>query len=416
MKRILIATLLLAAASAAHSQGNEPDDSEIVMDNPGSITDRLEQQTERKDYLYRGFTGSLERWYDHKAELEEKHGFKYGISLTMIYQKADDTFGPEDDASGYDLDLSGTWKIKDEQSDSTTIGFQIFTRDDMGSELTPQVLFTQYGGLYSSAGPFGETDPTIGQLWLQKKYGDRFGFQIGQLFPISAYDFFPFKNFRTDFVDFNHATNATIPLPDYGLGALVRYKPAQDMRLTVGIHDANADAEKSGTDTYDGELFTYVEIAFDRNPAARMPGRPPSHYAHVSFWHQDELEDAGVEDGWGVGFTGVRRIGRYSPYLRLGYADVDDVGGPTSVESMFNIGVAIDEIFGQARDRIVIGYTLAEPANGALDDQHAIDAYYRVQLTPEIQIGPTIHFVIDPVSNPDEDEVLVGGMRLRLAI
>jgi porin len=50
-----------------------------------------------------------------------------------------------------------------------------------------------------------------------------------------------------------------------------------------------------------------------------------------------------------------------------------------------------------------------------LDDQNEIDAYYRVQLTPEIQIGPTFQIIFDPVRNPDEDTVYVLGIRTRIA-
>ena len=44
------------------------------------------------------------------------------------------------------------------------------------------------------------------------------------------------------------------------------------------------------------------------------------------------------------------------------------------------------------------------------------DAYYRVQLTPEIEIGPTLDVVFDPVRNPDDDTVYVWGFRARIAL
>ena len=46
--------------------------------------------------------------------------------------------------------------------------------------------------------------------------------------------------------------------------------------------------------------------------------------------------------------------------------------------------------------------------------QTAIDAFYRVQLTPQLQFGPTLGIVFDPVDNPDEDTVFVGGLRARI--
>lgn len=387
------------------------------MADPGSIVEQLEEEAQHKDFLFEiaGGAATRQRWNDLKTGLEQRHGLTVGAYYTAYYQKANDAFGPEDDAAGFVLDIVGTWAFLGRKTDSPgTLGFNLLWRDTLGTDLPPQLLFTQYGSLYSGAGAYGENDPVMGELWLQREFRKKLGFRIGKIFPITAYDFFQFKNFRTDFVDFNHTTNATIPLPDNGLGALARYKPAKNVRLTLGIHDANADNEKSGFDTYDGELFTYIEIGFDTGLAPRQPGRPVAGQIHVSLWHQDERENAGVDDGWGVGISASQRFGRYTPFLRFGYADVT-AQGPTPVELMANIGVAVDEVFGQLNDRIGIGYTWADPANDALDNQHTIDAYYRIQMTPLIQVSPTLHIVFEPVSNPQDDTVLVWGMRAKFA-
>lgn len=45
-----------------------------------------------------------------------------------------------------------------------------------------------------------------------------------------------------------------------------------------------------------------------------------------------------------------------------------------------------------------------------------MDAYYRIQLTPEIQVGPTFEVIFDPVRNPDKDTVYVWGFRSRIAL
>ena len=414
----LLASLgLTTAGVSAQEAGSSFDEDALApfMSDPGTIGDRLDEPQPNRAALFRGFTEGLAPWYDFKATLDEEYGLDFGVSFTTLYQNASGTFGPEDDASGFDLDISGVWTIAGRQTDSPTrLGFQFFYRDKLGTELPPQVLFTQFGGLYSSAGPYGETGPTIGQFYLQQRVGDSFGFQVGRMFPIVAYNFFPFKNFRTDFVDFNHATNAAIPLPDYGLGAFVRYKPTESIRFTAGVHDANADAERTGFNTLDGEYFTYGEIGFDTGLEPRVPGRPPPGYVHLSAWHQDERSDAGVEDGWGLGLSAVQRFGRFTPFARFGYADVDALG-PTPVRLMANAGLAVDEIFGQTSDRIAVGYTWSDPSNRNLDDQHTIDAYYRVQLTPEIQIGPIVQVIFDPVNNADEDTVVVGGFRTRLS-
>jgi porin len=403
----------------SNTEANEQEDEEqLWFENPGSIAERLEEDVERKDYLFQspGVDGALKPWYDMKADLAEKHGFRYGISFTHLYQGASDTVGSEDDASGYDLNIDGVWTFLGRGTDrETTLGFQFFTRDTLGTEIPPLTLFTQTGSLYSGGVAYGETDPSIGQLWIQHKVRNVFGFRAGKVFPITAYDFFPFKNFRTDFVDFNHATNAAIPLPDYGLGAFARYKPHPRARFTLGAHDANADVEESGFDTYDDELFTIFEAGFEASLMPREPGRPPHGYVNVSIWHQDEREDAGVDDGWGVAGTVLQRFGRFTPFVRYGYADVG-ADGPTDIKHMANLGLVTDGIFGQANDRIGVGFTWSDPADKVLDNQSTIDAYYHVQVMREIAVSPTLQIIFDPVRNPDKDQVYVLGIRTRLAL
>ncbi|MDH3830549.1 MAG: carbohydrate porin [Gammaproteobacteria bacterium] len=421
-----LAMVLLAAAwmpltavfAAPDESANAFDELPMNMNNPGSIVERLEEDAEPKEYLFQlpGVSSALQPWYDFKNDLDRKHGFKFGISYTSYYQKASDSFGPEDDAASFDLDISGSWIFLGRETASPTmLGFNFFWRDNYGSKIPPQPLFTQYGALYSGAAPYGDNDPVVGELWIQKKFNNVFGFRVGKIFPITAYDFFPFKNFRTDFVDFNHVTNAAIPLPGNGLGAFVMYRPRPDIMLRLGAHDANADVEKSGFDTYEGELFTIFEAGFDTGLVPREPGRPPHGHVHVSLWHQDERDDARIDDGWGIGLSAVQRFGRFSPFVRYGYAD-GGAKGPAPVKHMVNLGLVTDGIFGQDKDRIGVGYTWSDPADSSLDKQNMIDAYYRVQLTPEIEIGPTLEVVFDPVRNPDDDTVYVWGFRARIAL
>jgi porin len=397
---------------------DEAGDLPLDMNNPGSIVERLEEDAEPAEYLFQfpGVSSALMPWYDLKAYLDEMYGFKFGISFTTLYQTANGTFGPEDDAASFDLDISGTWTFLGRDTDSPTmLGFGFFWRDTLGTEIPPQVLFTQYGSLYSGAAPFGENDPVIGELWIQQKLGNTFGFRVGKIFPITAYDFFPFKNFRTEFVDFNHVTNSTIPLPGNGLGGFVQYRPQPGVFFRLGAHDANANVEISGFDTYDGELFTIFEVGVDTGLMPRVPGRPPPGHVHVSLWHQDERKAAGIDDGWGIGVSAVQRFGRFTPFARYGYADVNATG-PTPVRHMANVGLIIDDIFGQEKDRIGVGYTWSNPADRSLDDQHTIDAYYRVQVTPEIEVGPTLEVVFNPVKNPNDNTVFVWGFRTRIGL
>ena len=391
----------------------------LRFSNPGSIQFRLDRDRDarRKDFLFQ--IPGIQPWYDFKDNMAQNYGFRFGASYSHLYQKASDTLpgANEDDASGFEVNVHGTWTFLGRQTDSpTTAGFEFLYIDEMGTDLPPAALFTQTGSAYPTAAAFGEVDPSVSALWVQQIFERRFGFRIGKIFPITAYDFFPLKNFRLDFVDANSVANLAMPLPDRGLGTFVMFRPQPKAYLRVGVHDANADVEESGFDTLfdEGELFKILEVGFDPGLAEGQPGGPPPGDIHASFWHQDERDDDNVDDGWGFVLSGSQRFGDFLPFLRYGYAD-SDTGGPTVLEHMVNGGVAMDGIFGQSNDRIGIGLTWAEPATGGLDDQWAADAFYRIQVTPEFTIGPTLQAVIDPVRNDDEDVIFVGGIRGRIA-
>ena len=80
---------------------------------------------------------------------------------------------------------------------AATAGFEFLYRD-FTSDIPPVALFTQAGTLYPSTVAFSEVDSTVGQLWVQKKFDNRFGIQAGKLFPLAYYDYLPLKNFRTE--------------------------------------------------------------------------------------------------------------------------------------------------------------------------------------------------------------------------
>jgi porin len=393
----IVSAVVTAAPQAVDDEAPAEALADPGFNSPGSIAERLREDWAPRESLFQipGVDELLAPWYRWKAELNEEHGLKFNLSATHLYQWASDTVGPEDDASGFDLTAIGTWTFLGRDTDSPSIaGFEFLYRDRLGTDIPPVALFTQISSLYPTTVGFADISPSLGQLWFQQRFGGRWGFQIGKLFPITAYDFFPLKNFKTDFVDGIHGANLVMPLPDRGLGGFVMFRPRPEAYLRLGFHDANADPEKSGFSTLfdDGELFTIFEAGFDPGFMERQPGKPPFGDVHVSLWHQDERDDANVDDAWGFVLSGSQRFGRFLPFLRYGYADTD-AGGPVPIEQMVNGGVAIDGIFGQADDRIGIGLTWAHPADGALDDQGALDAYYRVQVTPEIAVTPILQLI-----------------------
>ena len=388
------------------------------VDNPGSIIEELKEDAAPKESLVEspGYKGALEPWYAFKEDFFKRHGLRFGASLTTVYQRASNTVGPERDAFGFDLEFEGAWIFGDRADDNPSmIGFQLLYRGSLGTDIPPVALFSQAGSLYSTAAGYADIDPTVGQLWLLHKFDSGLGLRVGRLLPLATYDFFPLKNPRLDYLDFNHAANAGIPLPDAGLGAVLQYRPRPNAYVRFGLHDANADFEEFGADTLfeDGELFKILEVGFDPGITPSIPGRPPFGDVHLTLWHQDERVEEGVDDAWGAVLSASQRFGSVLPYGRYAYSSSDD-SGPAFTRHMVNVGIAFDGMFGQSDDRLGLGITWSKPADRALDEQGTIDFFYRIQFTREIALTPTLHIVFDPVRN-STDTLVIGGLRARAA-
>lgn len=402
----------------SYLQCTESDSKDVfpVKDNPGSIVSILDESEKERDYLFQlpGTSGLMKSWSDWKAGLYEKYGFRFLIDLAALYQKASTSLETEDEAAGYDFGFTGTWTFLGKDTPTySMLGYSVFRKDSLGTEFTPLTLYTQYGSLYPGGVAFGEDDWVVGEFWYQQRIKNKFGFRFGYVFPLTAYDYFPFKNYRTDFVDQNNVANTSIPLPVEGLGGFIQYKPTPQMFFRFGLHDANADPHEPVSETYDGELFSIFEFGLDTNLVPRQQGAPPAGHFHVSIWHQDPREDLGISRGAGATATLTQRFGQFHPFIRYGYADVD-ADGPTFAKQMAAIGIAFESIFALTKDRLGVSLSWVEPPDDTLNNQTAIDSYYRLQLTPQIEFGPTLGIVFDPVSNPEESTVYVGGLRVRI--
>ena len=207
----LLSNYVLAAEATPEDAANQ----EVfpVKDNPGSIISQLDKSEEERDYLFQlpGLSGPMQSWNGWKANLNKKYGVRFLAEWAALYQKASDTLGTEDDAAGYDLEFNGTWTFLGKDTPTySMLGLGVFKKDKISTDLAPLTLFTQYGSLYPGGTAYGEDDLVVGELWYQQRIQNKFGFRVGYIFPLTAYDFFPFKNYRTDFVDQNNVANTSI--------------------------------------------------------------------------------------------------------------------------------------------------------------------------------------------------------------
>ncbi len=182
-----------------------------------------------------------------------------------------------------------------------------------------------------------------------------------------------------------------------------------------GITNAYADSTSPFKDSFnrffsDNEYFTSVEIGL-------IKGQDKMFFdnTHLTFWHVDDSVQAGAIEGWGVAFSHVSYIDdKWMPFIRGGYAD----DGGSLLQKSVGAGFLYQKDPGA--DLLGLGVNWGEvnesSFSSGLDDQVTVEAFCRFQLTQQLAITPSLEYISNPGLNPEEANLWVLGLRMRLAL
>ena len=384
--RYIVSILLMfCLAGTASAQGKQNTlyksgyDDMPRFGGPSSVGGTLEEDDRAEGYRFDGLQRGLKPYFDWKARVNERHGLAFSFDYTALYQGANESAGAEDDAAGGIFRFFGSWTVLNRGGSSHgSIVYKVENRHHLGSGIAPQGLGFEigYGGL--TAAPFSDIDWALTNLYWQQKFND------GR-------------------VAFNQ-----------GLGVVLGLMATDNIYVVGGVADTNGDPTNP-EDFFssffdDSEYFTHVEVGW-------TPSRDRIYLdnIHLTYWHADEREAAGVPDGWGWAFSASKFIDdQWMPFLRLGYAED---GGALWERS---ISTGLGYYMAGRKDLAGIGLNWSRPSETGigpgLDDQYTVEAFYRWQLSQNFAITPDVQLLIDPALNPEEDSIWVLGLRGRLTL
>jgi porin len=121
--------------------------------------------------------------------------------------------------------------------------------------------------------------------------------------------------------------------------------------------------------------------------------------------------DRGASEGQGWLLTANTELAeRYLVFLRAG---ASDGGAGVPADRSLSVGVGISKKY----DELSIGLGWARPSEetfgSGLDDEYALEASYRIQMSPNATLMPDVQLVLDPARNPDTNAAWVFGLRAR---
>ena len=389
------------ASSDAVAQAEGASNNPLGFFSARSVEGELAETAERQR------KGALAGFREGKERLEARTGLTYGFDSNAQYLGTDSDRAPSDAASNV-VRFYGTWTATGRGTpDDGALVFKIEYRSAVAGKISTQALGPSlgYAGVFSST--YSDAGLVLTNLYWRKHFaGGRGGYVIGQ---VDSYDYVNVNSLASPWNAFTNLAfeqQPTFAGPSQGLGAALRWRLNNNWQVLGGVADANGDPSeplKAAQDFFDDhETLKHIAIGWNPNWGDRY-----DRSLQLTFWQVDAREDAGVEGGHGLSFAASGRRGKWSPFLRAGYAK--DAG--TSLDCTISVGTGYNARGGN--DLAGLGGSWGKAPDNSRD-QYTLEGFYRFEIADFLQLTPQIQYVVDPANDPATDEILVIGARLRV--
>ena len=388
-----------------------------------------------------------DNWFGLGETLEER-GITIGLGLTQVYQ-INLQGGGVTNRSGQ---RAGVHRRRGRYTGQFDLEME-FDLEKLFSLPGAKVFALAEGGWSEGLGPssvgsvmdvnsaaYGDQVIDLSELYYEQSFLEgRVKFRIGKMDITGGYtcrhcdvafDSNAFANDETaQFLNGALVNNPTIPFPDKGLAVSLYVEPVEGFYVAAGVADAQADARETGFNTafHDEDYFFGV---FETGLAITVPapwGSLPGGYrAGVWYDPQDkERFEKGTTKRDDVGFylTFDQYLYRENEqddqglgaFFRFGWADRD----VSDFQCFWSTGLQYQGLVpGRDDDVLGLGY-----ANGKFGDssdctaqrEQAWELYYNAQLTPWMNVTPSLQFLKNPGGDSSVSDAVVAGVRVQLA-
>jgi len=384
-----------------------------TLGGPDQVENRLDIDSNQVTPM---FPSNFARGYfDWKERIKKENGVGIGGDYSFAYLKASDSPG-EDDAFGGMYRFYGSWEAtSDGKGNSGALIWKIEHRHAYGGNIPPSSLGFEIGYVGLFLPPFSDQGTRLTNLyWRQRMKGGNLVF-VGGFVDVTDYvDVYMLSSPWTGYFNFAFSTgSASMPVPNEGLGLGLGGYLNENVYMIAGFADSNSDPADPGDgfDTFfnDHEYFSHFEIGWNSTRETAFLNN-----VHLTLWHADKRVAAATPDGWGANISFSRSVNEHwITFVRGGYAK----DGGSLLEKSLVAGFAYQTVPGG--NQLGVAYNWGEPNESTwapgLDDQHTLEAFYRIQLWKEFAITPDIQYIRNPALNPDDSSLWVFGLRGRLA-
>ena len=399
-------------ASAPREQGAAAD-ARSVYGELSILTEYAEPELRTGHDLLAPLTRTIQPYFDFKDRLQQSTGISYIVEYSPQYQYQKEAGSHAND----ETNLIAQWAVVDPERPklgSLFAWYQI--SNTLGSQSTSEFMTAM--GVISpvNGGDTGSRDSnSLWQMlaWEQWSRDEKLRVGVGKL---TTRTFLNLNRYavsdREDFFSPMLVNNPVSPFAARnGMGAFAQYFFNQ-YYLTGMIREA--DGTKRGVDFSTlgtGNWESAVELGLTPD---KVRDWGPGNYRVTAYYTDSFGSEAGSSpSGWSVAFSFDQDFGdRYGALFRYAYASEPF----RAFEQRAAAGVQIKNPFRYQHDRVGIGVWWGDPTAPELGSEYGMEAFWKLQLAPYLEVGPNLQIIFNPQLAADEDSLFIAGARVRLVL
>lgn len=359
-------------------------------------------------------TRALEGYFEFKEALGDEHGFSYTLEYSPQYQWAPQQGNT--DHGNDETNLIAQWNLVEPGNGragqllawyqlSRTLG-RLSTSEFMHATGTVSPL---NGG---DTAPADARDLWQMLAWEQWFLQERLRVSAGKL---TTRTFLNLNRYaasdREDFFSPMLVNNPVAPFTARnGMGVYTQYY-FDKAYLTGMLREADGTSENISFSTLDSGKWEYA-IELGLTPELKDFG--PGNYRLTAYYTDNIGSDSSSQpSGWSLAMSFDQDLGdRYGLLFRYAWASEDF----RAFSQRLAIGMQWLQPLGFKYDRIGLGAWWAEPTADNQHPEFGMEAFWKVQLSPYLELGPDLQAIFRPQAGAEDDPLLVAGLRLRLVI
>lgn len=288
----------------------------------------------------------------------------------------------------------------------------------------------------------GDEEIRVRELWYEQTFFDeKIRVKFGKYDPAVDIDTNAYANYEiTQFLNNALINTGNLPLPDYGIGGVLSFQPADWVYLTFAMADAQANGDQTGLNTaFHDESYFFYDLEFGLMPVWETArGKLPGGY-RIGMWYDPQpkeefFDDLGgrrrtipmKSDDTGFYFNMDQMVWKEKPrddgdtqglgvFFRYGFAH----GDVNEVQNFWSVGGQYQGLI-PTRDNDVLAFGFAQGilsrrlnALTGLDRESVYELYYNIEVFPWCHVSPDLQYIANPGGGGSRD-ALVAGLRIQM--